>query len=141
MELIAAIKAGTQVPPAGIVTLKLTGGREWIESFAPGHVVANWDVDPAYYNLEDAVIAGWLACLAEQMVFYATNTLIDEGEVTRTVDFRLTYLENIEKGRVRMEARVDRREGNTMWVDVRFLSAGGALMTKAAATVEVHKSK
>lgn len=141
MSVIQSIKDGVQVPPSGITTLKLDRGWEWIESFGEGKAVAHWDIDPAYFNLEDAVIAGWVACLSEQVMFYATNTLIKAGEVTRTVDLRITYIENLTAGRVRFEAEVEKYEHGKMWVEARFYLPGEVLATKASAIVEVRKAK
>jgi acyl-coenzyme A thioesterase PaaI-like protein len=138
IDVIRSIKEGVQKPPAGITTLRLDRGWEWIESFGDGRAVAHWEVDPAYFDLEDAAIAGWVACLAEQVMFYATNTLIKADEVTRTVDLRLSYIERLRAGRIRFEANVEKYEDRTMWVEARFFLPNGALAVKAAAIVEVH---
>lgn len=140
MKVIQSIKDGVQKPPAGITTLRLDRGWEWIESFGAGKAVANWEVDPAYFDLEDAAIAGWVACLAEQVMFYATNTLIEAGQVTRTVDLRMSYIERLREGRVRLEANVEKYENGKMWVEARFTLPNGDLAVKAAAIVEVHKA-
>jgi acyl-coenzyme A thioesterase PaaI-like protein len=140
MKVIEQIRAGAQTPPAGITTLKLDRGFQWIESVAPGRVVARWTYDPAYDNLENATIAGWIACLAEQVMFYATNTLIEAGEVTRTTDLRLTYLENITKGVIRFEGWVERYADDTMWVECRFTDEAGTLLVKGAEIIVVRRT-
>lgn len=140
MKVIESIKAGVQVPPAGITTLRLDRGFEWIESISPGRAIAKWTYDPAYDNLENATIAGWVACLAEQVMFYATNTLIEAGQVTRTTDLRLTYLENITAGVIRFEGWVETYKNDTMWVECRFTDADGNILVKGSETVIVRAS-
>lgn len=120
MKLIQSIKDGTQKPPAGIKTLRLDLGPEWIDHFEPGFARFYWNADPAYYNLEDAVICSWLGCLADQATFYATNTLTEEGEVTRVVTSQMSFFENITTGRIRIESRVQGRSGDTMTTIVHF---------------------
>src|SRR5262245_25197310 len=127
IDVIRAIKAGTQVPPAGIITLKLDLGWKWIDEFSPGKVKAHWEYDPAYDDLENATIAGWVGCLAEQIMFYATNTLIKDGQVTRTIDLRMSYLERIRAGRIGLEASVETYQGDTMWVEAKFRLPDGKL--------------
>lgn len=68
MDLIRSIKDGAQQPPPGIVALGLDGGDRWIQNFEPGLARMVWEVYPAYFNLEGAVICSWLACLADQAI-------------------------------------------------------------------------
>lgn len=124
MDIIQAIKDGTQAPPAGIVTLGLDGGERWIADFGPGHAQVRWDVDPAYFNLEGAVICSWLGCLADQAIFYATNTLLDAGKVTRIATMNMTYGDPVTGGTVLIDARVINHDDGQLISEARFTCAG-----------------
>lgn len=137
LQVIEAIKAGAQTPPPGIETLKLDQGWKWIKEIQPGRVVARWDYDSAYDNLERATIAGWVACLAEQAVFYASNTLIDATQVTRTTSLSVELGEPIKSGYVDFEAEVETYENGTMWLACRFRFPDGRLAARASAVVKV----
>lgn len=139
MQVIKSIKDGLQKPPEGIVTLGLDRGQRWIDHFESGFARMVWEADPRYYNLEDAVICSWLACLADQAVFYATNTLVEDGEVTRIRELSMTYLRNISSGRVVIESRVEGRSDNLMFTRVVFLNGEEGPAAMASATTQVVK--
>jgi acyl-coenzyme A thioesterase PaaI-like protein len=139
-QLIQSIKDGAQTPPPGISTLRLDGGPKWIESFAPGRAVMHWDVDSAYFNLEGAVICSWLACLADQAVFYATNTLLAEGENTRVASLRMDFIENVVSGRLTIEAVVVGRGADSLVTECRMLLDNGQTAVVATATSRIVKS-
>src|SRR4051812_13314317 len=98
MEMIAAIRAERADPPSGIRTLGLEGTHRWLTVLEPGHATFEWPVDEAHSNLEGAVICTWTAALGDQVLFFATNTLCEDGEQTRMVRFSLDCLEPITDG-------------------------------------------
>lgn len=139
MQLIRSIRDGTQTPPAGITTLGLDGGERWIEHFEEGYARVRWQTDPAYFNLEGAVICSWLACLADQAIFYATNTLLDEGEITRVVSLNMTYGEPVVGDEIVIEARVISRDPGGMISEARF-TRDGTLVVLATAVSHIVRA-
>ena len=71
------------------------------------------------------------------MTFYATNTLIKDGEVTRTMDLRMSYLQRLKNGRIKLIAEVEARHKDTLWVEARFYLPDGTLAVKASSQVLV----
>ncbi len=140
LRVLQAIKDGTQSPPAGIVTLGLDRGSSWLKSFSPGHVTAIWDVDAAYRNLEGATIAAWLACLADQMAFYAACTVLDSGATSRMLDLRLTCHRPVLAGRLDMLAEVEVTTPGVIWARTKFRLDSGELAVTSTAMMSVVAS-
>jgi len=138
MELIEAIRSERADAPEGIRTLGLDRTHRWITELEPGRVTLMWPYDPAYANLEGAVICSWIAALGDQAIFFASNSLCASGEGTRMAEFAITCLSNIEDGDVVIRAQVDRRVGDRMFATCTFhVGADRALAARMSATLEV----
>jgi acyl-coenzyme A thioesterase PaaI-like protein len=137
MELVEAIRAERADPPSGISTLGLDKTHRWITSVEPGRVTLSWEVDDAYLNLEGAVICVWTAALADQAMFFATNTLCAEGEGTRMADLHLRVITNVTGGTLDIDARVLERVGDRMHAVCDFRDESGALTAQVTAVVDV----
>lgn len=114
MELVDAIRAERAKPPSGISTLELDRTHRWLTEVEPGRVVMIWKVEDRYANLEGAVICSWLVALADQALFFASNTICGEGESTRMRDLQFRHLRNIMAGSVTIEAVIDDRVDDDM---------------------------
>lgn len=141
MELIQAIREGRQQPPTGIATLKLDKGPEWIRTVEPGAASMVWPVSDEYKNLEGAVICSWLACLADQCMFYATAPLLDGDEINRVVDLNMKYLRNVYDGEVRISAKVLSHEDNMLQTEARLTDAEGNLLVLANTTSKISRGQ
>lgn len=139
-ELVDAIRRGEVEPPAGIVTLGLDRTHEWITDLSPGRVRMVWEADSAYANLEGATFCTWLAALADQAVFFATNTLCTDGESTRMRSFRLDCHDNLTGGVLVLEAQVAERDGDELDAVCQLSTGDGAPIATFTATVGVIRS-
>lgn len=137
MALIEAIRGGSVTPPSGISTMGLDGTHRWITGLEPGKVTMEWEVDPGYLNLEGAVMCTWLAAMADQAVFFASNSLCDQGEGTRMASFHLDVARNVGGGRLRLEADVLNRMGDRMTARCELHDDAGDLVAVFSATLDV----
>lgn len=137
MDLVQAIREERSDPPAGIRTLQLDRTHHWITDISPGRVVFEWEVEPAYFNLEGAVICSWTAAVGDQALFFAANTLCTEGEGTRMATFSLDCLSNITGGTLVITGVVDRRVDDAMWGTCTFEDADGNLAARMTARLDI----
>lgn len=139
MELIELIRTERADPPSGIRTMGLDRTHRWITELAPGRVVMAWLVDDLHDNLEGAVICSWLVAIADQALFFASNTLCGEGEGTRTEMIALASHHNVTGGTVQVAASIDDREGDQMAGSCSFTLEDGTLAATVTATISIHR--
>jgi len=137
MDLIRDIREGRGSPPSGIVALGLDGSHRWLTNVAPGKAEMKWPVDDAHMNLEGAVICSWIVALADQAMFFASNSVCLEGESTRTADLQLRCVRNITGGMVTIEATVREQVGDRLFCECEFESEDGLLVALVNATIDV----
>jgi acyl-coenzyme A thioesterase PaaI-like protein len=138
-ELIELIRAEKAEPPSGIRTLGLDRAHRWLTVVEPGHVELEWEVDGDHLNLEEAVICSWVAALADQAMFFASNTLCADGEGTRMSDLHLRCVRNITGGTVRIDARVRERVDDTMVCTCQLVGDDGLLYADVTAMIDVRR--
>lgn len=137
MDLIQDIRAGRATPPSGIVALGLDGSHRWLTTIEPGRAVMRWPVDAGHLNLEGAVICSWIVAIADQAMFFASNTLCQEGESTRTTDLQLRCIHNITDGLVTVTATVRERVDDRLYCWCEFILDGGRLAAAVTATIDI----
>ena len=137
MDLVNAIRTEQAEPPDGIKTLGLDTTHHWITDLSPGRVVFKWTVDPAYFNLEGAVICSWTTAVGDQALFLASNTLCAQGEGTRMAQFSLENLSNITHGDLTITGLIDRRVGDRMWGTCTFVDSDGNLAARMNAQLDI----
>lgn len=137
MDLIEAIKREEHDPPAGIATLGLAGTHRWLTELAPGRAAFSWPVDPAYANLEGAVICSWTVALADQALFFAGQTLCGEGTTTRMRSLQLDCVRNIDQGEVEIVATIDEQLSDKLFGRCEFRASDGSLLARVAATIDL----
>lgn len=139
MQLVDAIREGRSDPPAGITTLGLDRTHHWLTTVEPGHVELTWDVEPAYFNLDGAVICSWIVALADQALFFAGQTLCAEGEGTRMASLGLDCIENIGEGALSIVAHVDERVGDRLHATCEMRTADQRLAARVTAVIDVTR--
>jgi acyl-coenzyme A thioesterase PaaI-like protein len=139
MQMIEAIRAERAAPPSGIRTLGLDLTHRWITDLGPGHVTFAWPVGSDHFNLEHAVICSWTAAVADQAIFFASNTLCGEGEGTRTTDLHLRALHNIGEGVVTVVCRIHDHTTERMFASCDFILADGRLAAQVTATLDITR--
>jgi acyl-coenzyme A thioesterase PaaI-like protein len=136
MDLVNAIRSGQARPPAGISTLGLDSTHEWLTTVEPGHIEMTWDVETRYFNLENAVICSWLVALADQALFFATQTLCGDGESTRMASLQLDCVRSISGGKLKIVARVIERVHDRFYCEC-TMSTDDGLGARVSAIVDV----
>lgn len=139
MDLVNAIREERSDPPSGILTLGLDQTHRWITALDPGRVSFEWTVDEAHLNLEGAVICPWIVALADQALFFASNTLCADGESTRMADLHVRCIASITGGVAAIDAVVERRVGDRFACRCDFRQAG-ELVAQAVATIDVVRT-
>lgn len=135
--MVQDIRDEKAVPPAGISTLGLNVTHRWLTLVEPGHVVLAWPVDPAYFNLEGAVICSWTVALADQALFFAAQTLCGDGEGTRMQSLELTVGVPMTSGVITIDGRVLERSGDILSCVCEMRSSEGDLGATVTASILV----
>lgn len=139
MEFVDLIRSEKSEPPPGIRTLGLDRTHHWITAVEPGHVELVWEVDADYLNLEGSVICSWTTALADQALFFVSNTLCAEGEGTRTADLRIRCLRNITGGKVRIDARVREPGDDTMFCTAELVGDDASRCAHVTAVIDIRR--
>lgn len=137
MELVNAIRAGEAAPPPGIATLGLDRTHHWITSLEPGRVELVWQVEPAYANLEGAVLCSWLVALADQALFFAAKSLCGEAEETRMSALTFEALENVYAGELAILGVIDDRKADAFSGVCTMTLPDGTVAARVSATISV----
>jgi len=137
IELVEDIRAGRATPPSGITTLGLDRTHEWLTVVESGHVVLEWPVDTDHSNLEGAVISVWLTALADQTLFFATQTVCGPGEGTRMASLQLDCIENVTEGTLTVDGRVDQRSADRLHCTCEMRRDDGVLAARVTAVIDV----
>jgi len=137
MDLIREIREERAAPPSGIVTLGLAGSHRWLTDIEPGRVEMRWPVDASHHNLEDAVICSWIIAVADQAMFFASNSVCRDGESTRTTDLQLKCLQNITTGVATLVATVRQRVDDRLYCACDVFLDDGGLAATVTATIDV----
>jgi acyl-coenzyme A thioesterase PaaI-like protein len=140
MELIDAIRQERSDPPSGIRTLGLDVTHRWLTQLERGRARFTWTVDPAYLNLEGAVICSWTTALADQALFFASNTLCEGGEGTRMADLHLTVFTDMTDGVIDIDASITERVGDRMFGTCTFTREDGTVAARVTAMIDVISS-
>jgi acyl-coenzyme A thioesterase PaaI-like protein len=137
IELVEAIRAGRAEPPPGIATLGLDRTHEWLTAVEPGRVEMVWEVEGRYANLEGAVICSWIVALADQALFFATQTACLPGEGTRMSTLQLECIHNVDAGPLRIVAEVDSRADDRFHGSCVMRTADGELAARVTAVIDI----
>lgn len=137
MDLIHDIQNGRAAPPSGIIALGLDGSHQWLTRIEHGWAVMRWPVDATHLNLEGAVICSWTVALADQAMFFASNSVCQDGESTRTADLQLRCLHNIMDGLVTITAQVRDRVDDRLYCTCEFVLDDGRLGAAVTATIDI----
>ena len=137
MQLIEDIRAGRASPPSGIATLGLDRAHHWLTEVSPGAITMVMPFAETHLNLEDALICSWLIAVADQAIFFATNSACAEGESTRMGSLRFEALANITSGDVTFLANVDQRIDDIMHCSCDIRASDGTVAAVVEALITV----
>ena len=139
--MLAALNEGRGQPPQMIRTLKLDIWAGRMDSFGEGFLNVHWDVDPLYANPDGSIYGGWIAAMADNLLYLVASTVFKEGENASTSDLQLIFMRPIKQGRIRIEARVVERSRSSVLCDCAFYLPDGRLAARATAQQSVFEMK
>lgn len=135
--MLAALNEGRGQPPQMIRTLKLDIWAGRMDSFGEGFLNVHWDVDPLYANPDGSIYGGWIAAMADNLLYLVATTVFKELENASTSDLQLIFMRPIKQGRIRIEARVIKRSRSAILCDCSFFLPDGKLAARATAQQSV----
>jgi uncharacterized protein (TIGR00369 family) len=141
LTMLAALNEGRGQPPQMIRTLKLDIWAGRMDSFGEGFLNVHWDVDPAYANPDGSIYGGWIAAMADNLLYLVSTTVMKEAEDASTSDLQLIFMRPVKEGRIRIETRVTERSRSTILCDCSFFLPDGRLAARATAQQSVYERK
>jgi uncharacterized protein (TIGR00369 family) len=105
-----------------------------LESLEHGHVVFAMKVKDRHKQMHGVVHGGVLATLADTVAAIAAYTTVPKGTHIATVELKINYLEAVDDGRIKADARVLRAGRNFVVVECEIFSENGAMAAKALMT-------
>jgi uncharacterized protein (TIGR00369 family) len=141
LAMLAALNEGRGQPPQMIRTLKLDIWAGRMDGFGEGFLNVHWDVDPLYSNPDGSIYGGWLAAMADNLLYLVATTVMKEGEEASTSDLQMVFMRPVKEGRIRIESRVVERSRSTILCDCLFYLPDGRLAVRATAQQSVYQRK
>ena len=129
-ERLDEIKRPGAKPPPVVETL----GLGLIDDWGPGWVKKSWTPDRANLKTADgSLFGGYLAALADQVLTFATMTVVPDDAYFRTVNLQLQFVKVGREHPLSIEARVVAASRRLITVEADFLRPDGELIAKASA--------
>jgi len=127
-RLNALIGDGAE-PPAVVRTLQLGLLDEWSE----GRAFKRWTPTDDVLNGDGSLFGGHIAALCDQMLAFATMTVIPEGSAFRTINLNVQFFRIGRAHPLLIEARVTSATKAQIAVEVDITREDGALIARATA--------
>lgn len=128
-ERLDALKAGSVTPPPITQTLKLGLIDDWGE----GWVRKSWRPAPELATADGALFGGYLAALADQVLAFATMTVLPADRLYRTLNLQMNFLRVGRSDPLAIEARVVAQTKQIITVRAEFRRPDGVLIADATA--------
>jgi uncharacterized protein (TIGR00369 family) len=105
-----------------------------LEAVGEGRAVLRLDTRSHHKQLNNVVHGGILAAMVDTASAIAAYTTVPAGVTLATVELKINYLEGVEGGRIRAEARVLRTGRNFVVTECEIYDREGTLAAKALLT-------
>ncbi|MEI6441289.1 MAG: PaaI family thioesterase [Alphaproteobacteria bacterium] len=128
-DRLDALKAGNVTPPPVVQTLKLGLIDDWGE----GWVRKSWNPAPELATADGSLFGGYLAALADQVLAFATMTVVPNDRLYRTVNLQLNFLKVSRSHPLAIDARVVAQTRQLITVRAEFRREDGTLIADATA--------
>lgn len=127
-RLDALVRGEVIVPPV-VTTLQLGT----LDAWGAGWVRKRWEPKPELMNADGTMFGGYLAALADQILAFATMTLVPGDKTYRTTNLSVAFYKLI-RGPIDIEGRALAQSRSLINVEADFrLADGGALAARAYA--------
>ena len=123
------IKAGEVDVPPVVTTLHLGLLDDW----GPGWVRKSWTPRLDLLNGDGSLFGGYVAALADQILAFATMTVIDNDATYRTVNLQMQFVKVGRAHPLVIEGRVVAATRRLITVEAGFHSEDGELIARATA--------
>ena len=107
----------------------------------PDSVVIRMRVRDAHKQMNRVVHGGVLACLADTAGGFAAFLAAPPGSRVLTIELKINFLEGVEHGEIKADARVLRQGKTTSVVDCNVTDQDGRLVSKALMTLAILPPK
>jgi uncharacterized protein (TIGR00369 family) len=128
-DRLDALKAGTGAPPPIVQTLRLGLIDDWGE----GWVRKSWSPTPDLGTADGSLFGGYLAALADQVLAFATMTVVPHDRLYRTVNLQMNFLKVGRNHPLDIEARVVAQTRQLITVRAEFRREDGVLIADGTA--------
>lgn len=123
------LKTGNATPPPIVRTLKLGLLDDW----GAGWVRKSWRPDPDLATADGALFGGYLAALADQVLAFATMTVVPDDRLFRTVNLQVNFLKVSRNEALGIEGRVVAQTRQLITTRAAFRRPDGVLIADATA--------
>ncbi len=110
-----------------------------LEAAEAGRAVVRMRVKAKHRQVYGVAHGGVVAALADTAGGMASYTVLPRGTRLATVEMKINFLEPVERGTLRAEARVLRRGNNFAVADCDVLDSSGRLVAKALMTFSIGR--
>lgn len=128
-DRLDALKAGAGRPPPIVQTLRLGLIDDWGE----GWVRKSWSPVAELATGDGSLFGGYLAALADQVLAFATMTVVPDDRLFRTVNLHMNFLRVGRSHPLKIEARVVAQTRQLVTARAEFRRPDGALIAEATA--------
>jgi uncharacterized protein (TIGR00369 family) len=105
-----------------------------LERLEQGHVVFSMKVKDRHKQMHGVVHGGVLATLADTVAAIAAYTAVPKGTHIATVELKINYLDAVDGGKIKADARVLRSGRNFVVTECEIFSESGTMVAKALMT-------
>ncbi|MEQ1494014.1 MAG: PaaI family thioesterase, partial [Terricaulis sp.] len=128
-ERLDALKAGSVTPPPITQTLKLG----LIDDWGNGWVRKSWRPATELATADGSLFGGYLAALADQVLAFATMTVLPGDRLYRTLNLQMNFLRVGRSDPLAIDARVVAQTKQIITVRAEFRRPDGVLIADATA--------
>lgn len=115
-------------PPPVVMSLQLGT----LDAWGPGWARKTWTPSPAFSNADGTMFGGYLAALADQILAFATMSVVPDDKLFRTTNLSVSFFKLIRE-RVEIEGRVLAQTKQVISVEADFRLSDGTLAARASA--------
>lgn len=131
IEILKSVGVEYEKPPVG----KLLGWE--LLEVEPGRVKARYRAGEQFLNPQGNVQGGILAAMLDDVMGPAAFTLVDEGQFTPTLEFKVSFFRPAKPGALIAEGRVVHRSKSVAYSEGDIRNEDGELVAKGTATLRI----
>ena len=103
----------------------------------PGRIRVEFQAKEAFYNPAGVVQGGFLAAMLDDTMGPAATTLLAPGEITATLEMKVSFLRPARAGRLVGEGRVVHKGRSIVFMEGSLTAEDGSLIATATTTARI----